>query len=41
MFTILKIVLSANFWIGFVIATLAIVGYLYSTGSTLIWKKKK
>lgn len=38
MLTILKIVLSANFWIGVVIATLAVVGYLYST---LIWKRKK
>jgi hypothetical protein len=38
---LLKIVLSANFWIGFVVASLGVTGYLYYTGSTLIWKKAK
>lgn len=29
-----------GFVVGAVIFTLAVVGYLYSTGSSLIWKKK-
>jgi hypothetical protein len=40
MITLVKIVLSGNFWIGFIIASLAVVGYLYSTGSTIKWSKK-
>jgi hypothetical protein len=41
MFGLLKIVLSANFWIGAIVIALALVGYLYSTGSTINWKPKK
>jgi len=41
MFGLLKIVLSANFWIGAVVSALALGGYLYYTGSTLNWKPKK
>lgn len=39
MLGLLKIVLSANFWIGAIVATLAVVGYLYSTGSVIKWKR--
>ena len=39
MISLLKIVLSANFWIGFAVSALGVVGYLYSTGSTLKWKR--
>lgn len=39
MITLIKIVFSGNFWIGAVVATLAVVGYLYYNGSTLKWKK--
>jgi hypothetical protein len=39
MITLLKIVFSANFWIGVIVTALAVVGYLYSTGSTLKWKR--
>jgi len=39
MFGLVKIVLSANFWIGAIVATLAVVGYLYSTGSEIKWKR--
>jgi len=35
MLGLLKIVLSANFWIGAVVATLAVVGYLYANGNKL------
>jgi hypothetical protein len=38
MFGLVKIVLSANFWIGAVVATLAVVGYLYANGNKLQWK---
>lgn len=41
MFGLLKIVLSANFWIGSVVTALAVVGYLYYTGSTINWKPAK
>jgi len=30
-----------NFLFGGIVFTLAVVGYLYSNKSTLIWKKKK
>jgi hypothetical protein len=32
---------SGNFWLGGIIFTLAVVGYLYSTGSTINWSPKK
>ena len=38
MLGLLKIVLSGNFWIGAVVATLAVVGYLYANGNKLQWK---
>jgi len=41
MLGLVKLVLSANFWIGAVISALAVVGYLYYTGSTLNWKPAK
>ena len=41
MLGLLKIVLSAKFWIGAAIAALGVVGYLYYNGSTLKWKKDK
>ncbi len=34
-------IFNASFWYGAVIFSLAIVGYLYSTGSVLIWKRAK
>jgi hypothetical protein len=41
MFTLLKItIFNAGFWIGGVLFTLGVVGYLYSTGSKLNWKKE-
>jgi hypothetical protein len=40
MITLVKIALSGNFWIGFIVASLAVVGYLYSTGSIIKWSKK-
>jgi energy-converting hydrogenase Eha subunit B len=42
MISLLKLTLfNGGFYVGVVIAILAVVGYLYSTGSTLIWKVKK
>jgi len=41
MLGLLKIVLSANFWIGGIVFALAVVGYLYYNGSTLNWKPRK
>lgn len=41
MIGIIKIVLSANFWIGAVISALGVVGYLYYNDSILNWKKPK
>lgn len=34
-------IFNASFWYGGIIFTLAVVGYLYSTGSTILWKVKK
>jgi hypothetical protein len=34
-------IFNASFWYGAIIFTLGVVGYLYSTGSKLIWKQKK
>jgi len=39
MIALLKFVLNANFIVGAIIGILAVVGYLYSTGSELNWKK--
>jgi hypothetical protein len=39
MIGLIKLVLSANFIIGVIVGVLAVVGYLYSTGSELNWKK--
>jgi TM2 domain-containing membrane protein YozV len=34
-------IFNASFWYGAVIFTLGVVGYLYSTGSNLVWKIKQ
>lgn len=34
-------IFNASFWYGAVIFTLGVVGYLYSVGNQLIWKKAK
>jgi hypothetical protein len=39
MIGLIKLVLSANFIIGVIVGVLAVVGYLYSTGSDIKWKK--
>ena len=41
MIGLLKIILSANFIIGAAVGILAVVGYLYYTGSEIIWIKGK
>lgn len=41
MIGIIKVVLSVNFLAGAIFTAVAVVGYLYSTGSTLNWKPKK
>jgi hypothetical protein len=42
MIALLKLTLfNGGFYLGVVVAVLSVVGYLYSTGSTLIWKVKK
>jgi hypothetical protein len=39
MIGLIKLVLSANFIIGVIVGVLAVVGYLYSVGNDLSWKK--
>ncbi|MFA5150769.1 MAG: hypothetical protein WC433_07740 [Candidatus Omnitrophota bacterium] len=40
MITLLKVtIFNAGFWIGGALFSLAVVGYLYSVGNDLSWKK--
>lgn len=42
MISLLKLTLfNAGFWIGGALFTLGVVGYLYSVGNQLVWKKVK
>ena len=42
MVTLLKVTLfDAGFWIGGILFSLGVVGYLYSVGNQLVWKRAK